>query len=139
VQEVLTSAADFAFQSGQFEMAERTLESWLGSVLFNAKNGEPIVDEDREGAQRYGVELAVALQSARWLDFVVELATATREPIADDRSRLLTAVVEKVGILSGSLEAYIAMLEKLPERVRGRRSLERAVGWRERATRARPS
>ena len=81
---MLGRLADRLLDGGRPERAVRVLADLLREVLDAARTGFEVNDEAFQHAREYAVKLANATSDGRWVDYLVELHLALREPLAAD-------------------------------------------------------
>lgn len=128
--EVLAATADPFFAGNQAGIAEKVLEGWLTLVLSAVKSGAPREEEGDAAALREGIRLAAALRSARWVDYVLELATALARPLDPEALSHLEAAVRSAGVSGQLLDSYVLCLSRPPLTDEGIRALDRLREWR---------
>lgn len=92
---------------------DHAFENWAETMLAQAREGRLSDDDTQDSAIRFGVQRAVASPNLRWVDFVVELA-ALGLPLSPERAHELTPAVERVGVSTNLIEAYLTLLRNLP-------------------------
>lgn len=113
VHEVLEGLSNTQLAAGDVTQAERTLSGWLARTLTAA-----LADKGRDraaeaAALRCSVRLAVATLAAPWVDYVVSLAAATRQPIGASEATSLGPAIERVGVARSALDGYLKVLNAL--------------------------
>lgn len=110
--QVLGRLADRAMVMGNYEGAERVLESHLDNLLAASRNDVVISDAQMEAASRYALRLADALQKAKWVDFAVELHLIAGKVMCDwCTTRLALVAPTAPGIDQEQLFFYQEMLK----------------------------
>jgi len=128
--EVLEATADPFFADNQTGIAEKVLEGWLTLVLSAVKSGAPREEEGDAAALRQAVRLAAALRSARWVDYVLELATALARPLDPDEVGRLEPAVRSAGVSGQLLDSYVVCLSTPPLTDQAIRALDLLRDWR---------
>lgn len=108
---LLGSLLDKLLALGRAEEAERLMSTHLERVLAEAERG--VRPEALSTAGEYSVRLADATGKARWVDFVIRLYAAMREPLPTPQVDALHAVVRKVrGADVAALRRYVDVLRE---------------------------
>jgi hypothetical protein len=112
--ELLATVAERALAAGHAQRAETALHQRLTEVLDGARACESGPSETIDKALSLSLRLAHALASRRWLNYAIELLTATRRPCSDS----LVAELRKARVAAGpadraSLDAYHAAIQRL--------------------------
>ena len=111
--QVLGGLADKALALGRGADAERVLSAPLQSMLAIAKRGG-LETSVAEKAAIYGVRLAEATRSPKWVDYVVELFTYQRRPLpAEVVDRLYTVLRNVSEVNLAALRKYVALLHAI--------------------------
>lgn len=107
------SASEVTIGTSSGEGSQRAVEIWADGLLAAARSGRLDDVRTRRSAMQFGVQHATDPPAARWVDFVVELASLG-VPLPVEHARLLSVAIEQVGAEAAFVEAYLARLRSLP-------------------------
>jgi len=111
---LLGGVAEKALQLGRADEAERLLATLLDHVLRTVQAGIEVEAPLVERAGNFGAKLAAATGKARWVDYVVELYTALRRPVAGPTIDELHGALRKVKDVNlPLLRAYVGMMREM--------------------------
>ena len=116
--DVIGGIASKAIAMGRFEDAERLLSGHLDHILRRARSSRSAPKGDEEHpeslkrlATQYALQLGAGLESARWIDWVFDLHTATGELMEAETIDTLHEVVRKLRYTNANaLRGYLAVL-----------------------------
>jgi ribosome-associated protein YbcJ (S4-like RNA binding protein) len=128
--DLLQGLAERALKAGYPERAERAVADWLRTTLETARSGKPSEPHLNEIALKLASQLAVALGSSRWVDYSLELLSASAQPMGAAIASELDTAIEIVGAAPARLDGFAAMLSLLPPSPEQRASLEHVERWR---------
>jgi len=114
------------------EGPEHAIEGWADGVLAAARAGQLDDARIRRSAMQFGIQRASGRRAARWVDFVVELASLGIA-LELERARLLTAAIDRVGVDATLADAYLARLRALPTSPEQQALCAEVEGWRAKA------
>ncbi len=109
---LLTGIADKALALGRFSEAERILGSHLDRMLAKATSGQKVSVEQARKGTTYALKLAHGLESAKWVDWVFQILTATHVVPTAETVDELHAVVRDISHRDPrAIRAYLAEIE----------------------------
>jgi predicted component of type VI protein secretion system len=108
---LLGGVAEKALALGRAEEAERLLAAPLSETIDACRAGKRLAPEHVDQAARFAAKLATATTKGSWVDFVIELYTATARPCpAPVVDELYSAMRKANGVDLARLRAYLAAL-----------------------------
>jgi pSer/pThr/pTyr-binding forkhead associated (FHA) protein len=116
------------------EGPEHAIEGWADGALTAARAGQLDDGRTRRSAMQFGVQRASGRPAARWVDFVVELASLGIA-LELERARALTTAIEQVGVDATLTDAYLARLRALPPSPEQQALCAEVEGWLSKARR----
>jgi pSer/pThr/pTyr-binding forkhead associated (FHA) protein len=127
VFELVGPIAQRALSSARPAEAERILDAHLGKVVADYRKGRTVSQPARDSAVNYGLELATALGSSKWLSYVLDVLVLGRV-LLDSRltTRLISAITRVDRVDSARVSAYVTMLREMPQSFEKVRALHQA-------------
>lgn len=128
---LIGTVADKAFALGNAQQAEQVLSMHLRNTLQQAQVGSGGSEESFERAVEYALKLAQATKKGAWIDYAIELATASDRLLAPALvDRLYEVAPQTSGVKLDPLRTYLARLRKRADGLdsTGRFALRRLEG-----------
>ena len=114
--ELVGPIAGKALASGRAAEAENILNAHLSKTLEDARKNRPVAQSTLNAAVSYALELARALGTGRWLNYVLELLELLRVvPDGALSTKLLNAIARVDAVDTKRVNSYVNMLRALPE------------------------
>ncbi|MCB9578256.1 MAG: FHA domain-containing protein [Polyangiaceae bacterium] len=125
--ELVGRLADRCFADGKPEEAENVLRAHLSKVLEQSRRHAAVSERARQAALSYALELALNLESPRWIDYALDLLSAQQMLLSEALGRELSGAVSRIhGVDQRRVSSYLELLRTLPNSVERSRAIERA-------------
>ncbi len=92
---------------------DQAVEAWAEGVLASARAARLDDSRTRRSAMQFGIQRASSRPSARWVDFVVELASLGI-PLDADHARVLSTAIDRVGVDATLVDTFLARIRVVP-------------------------
>jgi pSer/pThr/pTyr-binding forkhead associated (FHA) protein len=127
VFELIGPIAQKALAGGRPAEAENILNAHLSKVLADYRRGRQVTQIARDASVTFGLELATAQSSGKWLSYALDVLVVGRVLLDSRLTTLLLSAMARVDqIDSARVAAYVAMLREMPQSFEKVRALHQA-------------